>query len=249
MEIVFLGVGEACDPDNPNTSLLVKSDRHQVMLDCGFTTPHIYFKTCDNADELDALWISHFHGDHFFGVPLLLLRFWEMGRGKPISIIGRPGTEDLVSRAMELAYPGLMPRFDYPVRFIELSSGDESEAVGFLWRAAENDHPEPCLAVRLEQTGKSMFYSGDGRPNPETIRLAAGCDLAVHEAFRVSGETPGHGTVAGCLEFARRAGVEAMALLHVQRQERAGHEEEIRALLVESGLKVFLPESGDRFQF
>lgn len=252
MNIVFLGVGEACDENYPNASILVNAAddnrQTQVLLDCGFTTPHIYFAACNNADELDALWISHFHGDHFFGTPLLLLRFWEMGRRKPLLIIGQPGVEERISAAMDLAYATLRSKFNFPLRFVELEPGRSVAEAGINWQAAANDHSAPSLSVRLEKNGKKIFYSGDGRPTASTVELARGCDLVVHEAFRVNGETPGHGSISGCLDFALAAGVKNLALIHLQRHERLHQRRQIEELIKKvAGPKVFIPEPGDIF--
>ena len=104
MEIHFLGVGEACDGRQPNTSILLKTDteesRGNILLDCGFSTPHRYFSLNPPAEELQVLWISHFHGDHFLGTPLLLLWFWEMKRESPLHIVGPPGIEEAIRNAM-----------------------------------------------------------------------------------------------------------------------------------------------------
>ena len=103
--------------------------------------------------------------------------------------------------------------------------------------------------MRIEDGRSSLFYSGDGRPTPETLDLARGCDLAVHEAFRLDGETPGHGTVLDCIRFAREASVRMLALVHVQRNERRDRREEIAKAVGEvKDLRVFLPEPGDEFE-
>ena len=74
MEIHFLGVGEACDGNQPNTSILLKTDSREtagpILLDCGFSVPHQYLSFNPPAEELETVWISHFHGDHFLGTPL-----------------------------------------------------------------------------------------------------------------------------------------------------------------------------------
>ncbi|OGQ97519.1 MAG: hypothetical protein A2521_09995 [Deltaproteobacteria bacterium RIFOXYD12_FULL_57_12] len=249
MEVVFLGVGEACDPGQSNTSLLVRHDNgtteQQVLLDCGFTAAHDYFRVAA-GHALDGLWISHFHGDHFFGVPLLLLRFWEAGRTQPFVILGPAGGEARVLAAMDLAYPGMRERFSFSLEYMEVIPGHEVEAVGFRWLAAATDHSLASLAVRLEGGGRTLFYSGDGRPTPATVKLAAGCDLVVHEAFRWQGETPGHGSVAGCLEFTRLAQAVRLALVHIQREERRCFAGEIRRLAGKtSDFEVLLPVAGD----
>ncbi len=252
MEVFFLGVGEACDPDCGTTPILVRAgagpERRQLLLDCGFTAAHAYFRSFA-AQELDGLWISHFHGDHFFGVPLLLLRLWEEGRTRPLVILGPPGGEQRIRAAMELAYPSLGGGFAFPVEYNEMGDGAMVTAAGFAWQAAGSDHSDaaPGLAVRLQGFGRSLFYSGDGRPTAETQRLASGCDLVIHEAFRFRGDTPGHGSVAGSLEFARRAKAARLALVHIQRQDRQRYSRELAKMAAEiNDLELLLPEPGQK---
>ncbi|SHF54380.1 Ribonuclease BN, tRNA processing enzyme [Desulfacinum infernum DSM 9756] len=252
MKIVFLGVGEACDERHPNTSLLVEAptDRggKKILLDCGFSAAHRYFSWDQDPNSLDALWISHFHGDHFLGVPLLLLRFWETNRSKPLAVVSRPGGGQIVRNAMELAYPGFWSRIQFPVEEVALEPGADMKWGGLWWRAASTEHGQPNLSVRLETSGLSLFYSGDGRPTGETTALAQGCDLAVHEAFVVDdGErVPGHGTVKGCLRWAEEAQVRRLALVHIQRDVRRTQWDRIREV-VDAGAKmpVVIPEEGD----
>lgn len=252
MEISFLGVGEACDPQYPNTSILVKtnngSNNQYIMLDCGFTTPHVYFNSCSDSEQLDALWISHFHGDHFFGIPLLLLRFWEMGRMKPLLILGQHDVEEKVWQTMDMAYSGFKSKLNFQIDFIVLEPGHTVEAASAVWQASENDHSQRCLAVRFEANGKSIFYSGDGRPTHASCDLAQGSDLVIHEAFQVEHKTSGHGSVQGCLDFAKDAKVKNLALVHLQREVRSLHQKEIRAILDGiNDFNAFLPEPGQTF--
>ncbi|MCF6291062.1 MAG: MBL fold metallo-hydrolase [Desulfobacterales bacterium] len=252
MEVFFLGVGEACDPDRGNTAIVVRAgtgpERRQVLLDCGFTAAHAYFGRF-SAPELDGLWISHFHGDHFFGVPLLLLRLREEGRTRPLVILGPPGGRERIIAAMELAYPSFGAGFAFPVEYNEMEGGATVTAAGFAWQAARSDHSDsaPGLAVRLEGSGKSLFYSGDGRPTAETQRLASGCDLVIHESFRFQGDTPGHGSVAGSLEFARQARAARLALVHIQREERQRYSRELANMAAEiNDLELLVPEPGQK---
>ena len=253
MEILFLGVGEACDPAYLNTSLLVRPEGAKActaMLDCGFTVPHRYFLGCGDAEQLEALWISHFHGDHFFGVPLLLLRFWEMGRRQPLRVLGPAGVADRVTAAMNLAYPGLLERLTFPLEFSVVADNEWVEAAGMRWRGAPCEHAQEARAVRLDDGGVSLFYSGDGRPTPASAALARGCACVVHEAFNFAGETVGHGSVSGGIDFARQAGAGLLALVHVQREERQRHAGEMQALLGSlKPLRIVLPGVGDWLRF
>lgn len=252
MKITFIGVGEACDPQLPNTSILLQtgagSNSKEILLDCGFTTPHLYFNSCSDPEQLDALWISHFHGDHFFGVPLLLLRFWEMGRRKPLAVLGQKDVKEKVLEALELAFPGFARKLQFAVESFEIEPGKIIDKFNFQWRTAENDHSQRSLSLRIDAEGKSLFYSGDGRPTSDTLKLAAGCDLVIHEAFRVRENTPGHGSIRGCLDFGRHAGVKNLALVHVQREDRQKFREDILEMIAHSqNVTAFLPEPGEQF--
>ncbi len=250
MKITFLGVGESCDEMYPNTSVWVESFRDgvrsSVLLDCGFTVPPLYWRQNSNPDDLDALWISHFHGDHFFGTPALLLRFWERKRSKPLVVLGPKGVEEVITASMELAYGGFFNKLNYSLHFKEANRREPLVCAGLNWSFAENLHSREDLAVRLEDGKHAVFYSGDGLYTEETVALADKVDLAIHEAFTLDGDTAGHGSVFKCLEFGRRASVKRLALVHMQRDERRERMEEIELHLKGvKDLNVLLPEPGD----
>jgi ribonuclease Z len=253
MKVVFIGVGEACDETLPNTSVWVQTvvdgQRKSVMLDCGSTVPSFYWQQTSDPEDLDALWISHFHGDHFFGVPALLLRFWEMKRSKPLAVVGQTGVKRIVTQTMALAYPGFWSKLTYPVAFHELEPGQRAYIAGLDWTTAQSLHGQRNLAVRIEDGRHAVFYSGDGLFSPETLALARNCSLAVHEAFRLDPRTPGHGTVRQCIDFARKAGAVTLALVHVQRDERRERYQELLKLIGGiNDLHVILPEPGDELE-
>jgi ribonuclease BN (tRNA processing enzyme) len=205
-----------------------------------------FWDLCPAPLDLDAVWISHLHGDHFFGLPQVLLRFHEQEREKELIVAGGPGVEKSVKAALDLAYPGVREKMGYPLRFLEVSPGSDFELPGFSCRAAKVEHAVVSLALRLEDASNSVFYSGDGRSTPESSALAADCDLVIHEAFGLDPVKPDHGSVRESIEFAVRAGAARLALVHVQRDVRAEKAGEIREMLAQiSGMQAFLPRSGD----
>ena len=249
MELNFLGVGEACDGNQPNTSILLKTNASEtagrILLDCGFSTPHQYISLNPSAEELEILWISHFHGDHFLGTPLLLLWFWEMNRAKPLNIIGPPGVKAKIDQALNLAYPNLMSRLGYSLLFHEAIPEVQLHISDSIWKAAYNEHSQPCLSLRLELNGKSIFYSGDGRPTTITQSLASGCDIIIHEAYGYEDAVPGHGSISTCLNFARTAGSKRLALVHMQRDVRTQFLDALKDLQKEyTDIEIILPEKG-----
>jgi ribonuclease BN (tRNA processing enzyme) len=250
MKIRFIGVGEAVDEELANTSIQViveeNRDWHCILLDCGFTVPPAFLRHCPDPERLEAIWISHFHGDHFFGLPALLLRFQQMKRKKPLTIIGQQGIAEIVQATVGLAYPSLLGKLCFELSIVAMEPGEVLNRAAVTWRCGLNAHSRRNLAVRIEKAGKSLFYNGDGPPTEETICLARGADLAIHEAFRIESALPGHATVSGCIEFAGRAKVARLALVHIERNERRLRRAEISRLMQSvSDLELFLPEPGD----
>lgn len=252
MKCMFNGVGEAFDEQLPNCSLWLEAfpggTSRTVLLDCGFTAPFALFAHLgrDTALDLDMVWISHFHGDHFLGLPALLLRFWEEGRDKPLTIVGQEGIEEKTFQAMDLAYPGVRQRFSFPVEFQQAIPGATLLPLGLSLQTAASDHPQPNLSLRLSDGEHSLFYSGDGRPTEASLRLAMEADMIVHESFSLQQDTPGHGTVPGSIEFARTTGSQRLALVHLRRDVRHGRREEVLQHMRDAhDLRVSLPEPGD----
>ncbi|GAB6058710.1 MBL fold metallo-hydrolase [Desulfonatronum parangueonense] len=251
MRACFIGVGEACDEHYPNTSLLVsvpgKGRERHVLLDCGFTVPAAFYLHAPRSARPDVIWLSHFHGDHFLGLPLLLLRFHDEKRTNPLTIIGQAGVRDVVSAAFDLAYPGFKNKIEYPLEFIEVDQDAKMEVSGIQWSFALNNHSSgaPCLSVRLDHQATSLVYSGDGQSTPETKELAFQAGLLVHEAYALEDNKPGHGTVAQCIDFAKKAQVRQLALVHLNHMVRRDHANQIRAMLTDvSEIQAFLPEPG-----
>jgi len=244
MKILFLGVGEACDPEYGNTSIHVSTANNvNLLCDCGFSIPHRYFATCDDPDRLDLVWISHFHGDHFFGMPLLLLRLWEMGRTKPLIVCGQRGVADKVTQAFELAFPGFGAKLTYALQFEEIEPGTPHRVAGLTLQTMETVHSERNLGLLLDDGDKKLYYSGDGRPSegiPEFIRQ---CDIAVHEAFMLQDEFPYHGSVTTCLELVKWCGSCILALVHLDRKFREEQAPVINEIL-QANSHIILPVQG-----
>jgi len=239
----FLGVGEACDPRHGNTAVLLRAGAALLLLDCVFSVPHRLFARVDEAEALDGIWISHAHGDHCFGLPLCLLRLWEMGRRRPLRLLGQAGLRQRTLDLLELAYPGFFRKLRYPIEEIALEPGVTAEVAGVRVRAAWSEHSQPNLGVRLDWNGGALYYSGDGRMTPDTVALMEGADLVVHEAFRHRNEIHGHGSVESCLRTAASIRSGPWALVHLERRFRQAEETRLRRLLREQG--HLLPDDGD----
>ena len=250
-EVVFLGVGEAFDENLPNTSILVRYEENNtqasVLLDCGFTATPQFWREEPDADSLDGVWISHFHGDHFFGLPALLVRFMEEDREKELTIIGQKGIEQLFKKVLELAYPGFYKKISFPLKFLEIEPQKDIEAFGLRFRTAENAHSERDLALRIEGGGKSIYYSGDGKATAECMAIAKGSRLIIQESFEMEKEFHGHGTVLDSIDMAKDCGASHLALVHVKRQVRSDVISKVKTIQgLGKSLNVIVPEPGTR---
>lgn len=245
MRITFAGVGEAFDENQANTSVLVETEETSVLLDCGFTAASAFWRVAERPLELDGVYITHFHGDHYFGLPALLVRSVEERRTLPLTIMGQEGIDSQIRQLMDMAYPNTLGKAQFPIHFLGCEPGREERVGDMVFSFAMNDHPMPSQSVRIDAEGKGVFYSGDGRPTPETQILARGCDLVIHESFSLEPDTPGHGTVDSSIAFAREAGAATLALVHVQRRIRSDGWLEIASKMERAdGVKVFMPDAG-----
>ena len=251
VELVFLGVGEAFDENLPNTSILIRyrmgSTPVTLLLDCGFTAPPQFWSEVPNADILDGIWISHFHGDHCLGIPALLVRFWEEKRKKALTLLGQKGINSFIHTSLDLAYPGMYERLGFPLHFMEVEPEKKEMVFGLIFQTAVTHHSQRNLALRVDSQEKSIYYSGDGKASPESISLAKGSQLIIHEAFSLEIEIPGHGTVAGSIEMAKQCGASYLALVHIQRKVRNQVIDRLPEYKQMAGsINLIVPESGFR---
>jgi ribonuclease BN (tRNA processing enzyme) len=257
MRVVFVGVGEAFDEGLANTSLFVAGlageSRRTVLLDCGFTAGAAFFACpaiapADRREGPDAVWISHFHGDHFLGLPWLIARLHEQGRARPLVVHGGTGVAAKVLAALDLAYPNLREKLAFEIVGIEARPGEAFELAGFGARTALTGHGAPCLGLRLETRLGALYYGGDGPMTAKGLELASGCSLAVLEAYGLEAGVPGHGCVPEAVEAAEAAWVEALAVVHVRREVRRDRGDAIRRMLTDASIRAFLPEPGEVFE-
>ena len=244
MEAILLGCGEAFDEDLPNTSVLLKFSS-TLLLDCGFSVPPQVWRAVPDANTIDAVYISHAHADHYFGLPALLGRMWEDGRTKPLSLISQAAVLDQIREALELGYRGLPARFRYSIEQQAVAPGQTLRIGDASLDFAHTSHPSPNLAIRIEAEGKKVCYSGDGMFTDASRRLFCGADLLIHEAYSFE-RIPVHADIGRLIEMAEQEGVRRLALVHVQRDLRRNPERILRA--IQRKPHFDLPEPASRIE-
>jgi ribonuclease BN (tRNA processing enzyme) len=247
MEITILGCGEAFDERLPNTSILVRSRGGAMLLDCGYSIPPQVWKTVADPNEIDLIYISHPHADHYFGLPALLGRWWEDNRTKPLTILSRTDLLDPIRALMESGYLQLASRFRYDVNYHSAEPGKTVKLCDAAFDFAQTEHSVTNYAIRIQTEGKAFCYSGDGMYTKDSIGLFSGVDLLVHEAYWFE-STHVHADIDGLIAVADREAVDRLALVHVQRIIRREPAPVLAAMARAANVDVTLPEPLARYE-
>lgn len=159
--------------------------------------------------ELDAIVVSHFHPDHTFGWPFLLLELLTLGSDRPLSVVGPPGVEGFFSDMMRLGSVLDIQRdarAALELRFVETSGSILHQLeVAFPLQAVQVEHvPElECFGYVLGIGEARLGYSGDTRPCEGLESLAGSCDTLVLECNGAH-PTASHMDTASVLALAER---------------------------------------------
>jgi ribonuclease BN (tRNA processing enzyme) len=166
-----------------------------ALLDCGATSLSALRACGLDPGEISTVLISHLHGDHFGGLPFLILDGQFTRRTSPLTIAGPPGTTDRLRQAMEASFPGSHgARRRFGVDVVELAPGSTSAVNGIEVTSWEVDHPSgaPPLALRLRLGGTTIAYTGDTAWTGNLIAAADGADLLIAEAYYYDKAIPYH---------------------------------------------------------
>ena len=242
MQVRFLGVGDSTDEKNPTTSILIRSSSN-LLLDCGYSAPQHLWQQSTDPNFLDGLVLSHRHGDHLLGVPAVLLRMVQDKRTRPLTIAGNAQALAGVRKLMELCFPNTLEKARFDLTF---HAAPKPLFVGALKLSfAPSVHSVPNHAVRVQEAGKVVCYSGDGAPTTNTIALYKNANVLIHEAYTVAEQLPDHASIEQLLALAQEAAIGKLALVHVRRDVRSSKDVPAAMRLSK---KVLLPKSGERLR-
>lgn len=257
--ITFLGVGGAmaADPADNHTALLVEAGAANLLLDCGPTIMRQLERVNVDAGYPTHLYLSHQHGDHILGLPMLLLNRVLFFPDEPLTVLAAPAVLDAAQDLVRLAYPDLARKLHDQVTFAPLALAAQSQpwpdADGLSYRLALAQHSVPTYALRLDwEDGASLVYSADTGPSPAIAGLAAGASLLVHDTFYLVSDDTGldsHSSAGQVGQTAAEAGVKAVALVHRMQTERSWAKQyQAEAARFFRG-KILTPAAGDSTEF
>jgi ribonuclease BN (tRNA processing enzyme) len=185
-EVVFVGTSDAFGAGGRRqAAVLVRGHRGTLLLDCGATTLTGFAELGVSRNEVDTILVSHFHGDHFGGIPLFLLAaMYQDARRNALHIAGPPDVEQRVrSLARAMGHAIEDHAWTFPIHFTEVAPGSEQDIgpariEAFSTQHQLESHPQ---GYRVDTGNAKIAYSGDTGWFPELPRLSAGTDLFICE--------------------------------------------------------------------
>lgn len=220
MRVTFLGSGDAFGSGGRlQACLMVEVAGRRILVDCGATALVAMRRAGVDPNGVDAVVLSHLHGDHFGGVPFLVLDGQLVSKRRdPLLVAGPPGTAARVTAAMEVLFPG-SSRAARPFRLdlVELEPGRPRAFGPFTVTGQEVDHASgaPPLALRIEAGGRSLAYSGDTAWTETLVTAARDADLFVCEAYFLSKRVPYHLDYETLAAHLPRIGARRVILTHM----------------------------------
>jgi ribonuclease BN (tRNA processing enzyme) len=197
MRLTIIGSGDAFGSGGrSNTCFLLDTAKTRLLVDCGASAPVALKARAVDFNTVDGVVLSHLHGDHFGGLPFLLLDAQFLARrDRPLLIAGPPGTRVRLDQALEVFFPkssGSKWKFAWQVQEIPLDT--ETEVLGHRVTTTEVIHQSgaPSTALRLHDGEKTFAYSGDTEWTDALLPIARGADLFICECYAHAGKISGH---------------------------------------------------------
>jgi ribonuclease BN (tRNA processing enzyme) len=197
MRLTIAGSGDAFGSGGRfNTCFFLETAKGVLLVDCGASAPVALKARGLDPDRIDGIILSHLHGDHFGGIPFLLLDAQFLAeRKRPLLIAGPPGTGARLDQLLEVFFPRSSRnnwRFEWKV--LEIEVGHPTDVLGHAVTTTEVKHNSgaPSTAIRLSDGDKVFAYSGDTEWTEALLSVANGADLFVIECWGYRGHLPGH---------------------------------------------------------
>jgi ribonuclease BN (tRNA processing enzyme) len=188
MKLQFVGCGDAFGSGGrQNTCFHVTGERVNFLIDCGASALPSLKRLDIKRDAIDLILITHFHGDHFAGLPFLLLDAQFTRRTRPLVIAGPEGIETKLPQVMEALFEHssrTKQKFDLEIVTLKPEETREFGAVTVTpYAVVHGESGGPFLGYRIQAESRVIAYSADTEWTKTLIPLARDADLFIAEAY------------------------------------------------------------------
>jgi ribonuclease BN (tRNA processing enzyme) len=188
MKLQFVGCGDAFGSGGrQNTCFHVTGEQVNFLIDCGASSLPALKRLGIARDAIDLILITHFHGDHFAGLPFLLLDAQFTRRTRPLVIAGPQGIETRLPQVMEALFENssrTKQKFDLSIITLKPEETRELGAVTVTpYPVVHGESGGPFLGYRIHAERHVIAYSADTEWTETLIPLARDADLFIAEAY------------------------------------------------------------------
>lgn len=230
LTLQFLGSGNGFSPGRAYSSFLLDQ---KILFEPSPTSVLAMEQLRIPLEGLSHVFISHFHGDHFFGLPFLFLHHYFLRpRRAPLTLIGPRGLKNRSERLMDLAFPQTRKKYGQklPLTFIEVVPGKEYVLEGMTVRVYRMAHGDlTALGFSLRYRERRLAYCGDTGPCPGLWKLLQEVEIAVLEMSSLRDDYPFHLNRQDILEIRKKMPSKSRLILtHLPRLSEKEKRELIR---------------------
>jgi ribonuclease Z len=189
LDVAFLGTAASMPTAQRGpAALLVRRGSERLLFDCGEGTQRQLQRSAIGLPDLQEIFLTHYHADHFLGLPGMLKTFALRGRDEtPLTVYGPRGLRELFNRLRP--FVGRLP---YPLTLVELEPGERLERGEYALEAFSVDHGLDAVGYALleqERPGRFDVAAADalGVPDgPARGRLQGGEDVVLADGRTVT---------------------------------------------------------------
>src|SRR3989442_12330799 len=231
VRVRFVGSGDSFGSGGRfQTCILVDSPATRFAIDFGCSSLIALAQQDVHPNSLDAILLTHLHGDHCGAVPFLVMdAMLASKRERPLVVAGPRGTAAHLAHLRDALFPGshvMTPRFPLAYRELEVGAANTVLDVTVIPQAARHVPETQPTALRVEVGDRVITYTGDTEWSEDVAKAAANADLLIAECYFYAKRIKGHLTYDAIVAHVRHAGARRVILTHMSR-EMLAHRAEI----------------------
>ena len=245
VQVTVLGTGDAfASGGRAQSGYLIDAGGWRIMLEAGPALLEMLKRDGIATSSLDMMVISHLHGDHFAGLPFLVLEYmYESPRKRPFVVVGPRNLEQRTWTLMRTMFPHFdLAKIQRKIKWVVIEPEQTVRVGKVKVSAIRSPHTKPdiSLSIKIEVGGKTVVFSGDTGWNDELVQFAEGADLFLCECtYFESSQLTFHLNYPQLEVNRDKFHVRRMVLTHLGR-EVLNREPEVRIEMGFDGMKIDL---------